>query len=96
MATDSTTLAGASALIDRVANVLTGNLSSEGLRAVLAIELTAEDQSRLQTLSAKAREGKLNAEEAQELDSYLHTGQVLSLLQSKARKVLHDGSGAGF
>ncbi len=39
-------------------------------------------------LSAKARAGTLTEMEAQELDSYLHIGSLLAVMQSKARRLL--------
>jgi hypothetical protein len=39
-------------------------------------------------LAERARKGSLTAEEVAELDSYLHVGSLLSILQSKARRLL--------
>jgi hypothetical protein len=42
----------------------------------------------MNALAELAREGNLTTEEAAELDSYLHVGSLLSILQSKARRLL--------
>jgi len=39
-------------------------------------------------LSAKAQSGSLTDRETQELDSYLHIGILLGVMQSKARRLL--------
>jgi hypothetical protein len=39
-------------------------------------------------LSEVARQGKLTREEQAELDSYLHVGNLLAVMQSKARRAL--------
>jgi hypothetical protein len=38
-------------------------------------------------LAERAREENLTTEEAAELDSYLHVGSLLLILQSKARRL---------
>jgi hypothetical protein len=52
------------------------------------LKLSAEDIDRVNLLSAKAREGSLDDEENEELDSYLRIGAFLSIVQSKARRTL--------
>jgi hypothetical protein len=42
----------------------------------------------MNVLAERAREGTLTPEESAELDSYLHVGSLVSLLQSKARRLL--------
>jgi hypothetical protein len=39
-------------------------------------------------LSLKSQEGRISAQELDELDSYITAGDLLALLQSKARKTL--------
>ena len=39
-------------------------------------------------LSELARQGKLTSEEQAELDSYLHVGNLLAVMQSKGRRAL--------
>lgn len=61
-------------------------------RYLLSMRLPDEDEQRMNELSSKARAGSLSAGEAQELDSYLHIGTQLAILQSKARQFLHASS----
>ena len=52
------------------------------------LNFDADDTERMNVLAERAREGNLTTEEAAELDSYLHVGSLLSILQSKARQLL--------
>jgi hypothetical protein len=45
-------------------------------------------------LVAGNREGRLSAEEQEELDNYVRVGDLLAILQSKARKLLKRSPGA--
>jgi hypothetical protein len=68
-------------------------ITPEVARYLLSIKLPASDEERVNELSAKARAGSLSDEETKELDSYLHIGSLLAVLQSKARRLL-KGSNA--
>ena len=63
-------------------------LSPEAARYLLSIKLPARDEDRVNELSAKARTGSLTDSEQQELDSYLHIGSLLAVMQSKVRRLL--------
>jgi len=52
------------------------------------MKLPAGDEDRVNDLSAKAWAGSLTDAEAQELDSYLHIGFLLGVMQSRARHLL--------
>src|SRR4051812_42817418 len=64
-------------------------LTPEAARYWLSLKLPASDEERVNELSAKARAGSLTADEKQELESYLHVGMLLGVMQSKARQLLH-------
>lgn len=57
-------------------------------RYLLSMRLTSGDEERVNELSAKAQAGSLSGTETQELDSYLHIGFLLGVLQAKARGLL--------
>jgi hypothetical protein len=65
-------------------------LSPEAARYLLSIELGAFDQDRLRHLAEISESGELNDEERAEFDSYLHVGNLLAVMQSKARVVLRQ------
>jgi hypothetical protein len=67
------------------------SMSRELAEYLLSIDFENSDIERMNFLSERAREGGLTAEETAELDSYLHVGSLLSILQSKARRLLKSG-----
>ncbi|MBV9266079.1 MAG: hypothetical protein JO061_07920 [Acidobacteriaceae bacterium] len=69
-------------------------LSRDVAQYLLSIEFQTTDLERMNHLSSCAQEGNLTSEEAIELDSYLHVGSLLSILQSKARRFLKTETSA--
>lgn len=63
-------------------------LSPDAARYLLSMKLPRDDEDRVNDLSAKARAGTLTEAEVQELDSYLHIGSLLAVMQSRARRLL--------
>jgi len=63
-------------------------LSRGAAEYLLSIRFGERDIARMNELSELARQGKLTSQEQAELDSYLHVGGLLSILQSKARRLL--------
>ena len=59
-------------------------------RYLLSMQLPRADEERVNELSAKARAGCLSEGETQELDSYLHIGRLLAVMQSRARTMLKN------
>jgi hypothetical protein len=64
------------------------SMSRDVAEYLLSIDFDPSDRDRMNVLAERAREGNLTPEEAAELDSYLHVGSLLSILQSKARRLL--------
>lgn len=60
-------------------------------RYLLSMKLPAGDKERVNRFSAKARAGSLTGTEAQELDSYLHIGFLLGVMQSRAPRLPKNG-----
>lgn len=60
----------------------------EAARFLLSLRFSVTDHERMHLLSAKAREGSLNAAEHREIDAYIGAGHLLAILQSKARQSL--------
>ena len=63
-------------------------MSREVAEFLLSIDFDSSDLERMNTLTERVREGTLTEEETAELDSYLHVGSLLSILQSRARRFL--------
>jgi hypothetical protein len=76
------------AIFGRLIEPEESNLAPEVARYLLTLTFRQTDRDRMNELAEKAREGHLTKEEDQELNSYIHVGNLLAILQSKARKSL--------
>ncbi len=63
-------------------------LSRHAARAILKLDFSAPDRARMNLLAEKARAGKLRKREDAELEAYIQVGQLLAIMQSKARQSL--------
>jgi hypothetical protein len=59
-------------------------LSSEAAEFLLAIDFGERDRQRMEELADRSQAGPLTAEEQAEFDGYLHVGNLLAVMQSKA------------
>jgi hypothetical protein len=76
------------AILARVIEADPNIITPDVARFLLAMRLPPQDEERVNELSAKARAGSLADSETQELDSYLHIGRLLAVVQSRARQAL--------
>src|SRR5271165_505577 len=76
------------AILARIIQTDERDLTPDAARYLLSMKLPSGDEDRVNELSAKARAGSLTEAETQELDSYLHIGSLLAVMQSKARRLL--------
>lgn len=60
-------------------------LSTEAAEFLLAIDFDERDRQRMEELAERSQAGTLTAEEQTEFDGYLHVGNLLAVMQSKAR-----------
>lgn len=58
-------------------------------RHVLKLGFSDADVARMRELLAKNREGRLTAAETEELDAYVSVGDMIAIVQTKARKLLN-------
>jgi hypothetical protein len=65
-------------------------LTPEAARYLLALQFNENDQARVQELADRSQAGTLSEDEAREFDSYLHIGNLLAVMQSKARLALNS------
>ena len=68
-------------------------MDSHVARYLLSLDFEPEDVDRMNLLAERAREGGLSADEEAELDSYLHVGNLLTIMQSKSRVYLRAQEG---
>lgn len=68
-------------------------LSRGAAEYLLSLQFSDRDIARMNELSELAREGELTNEQQSELDSYLHVGNLIAIMQSKGRRALRRSSG---
>jgi hypothetical protein len=78
------------AILARVIEADQGAVTPDVARYLLSMQLPRTDKDRVDELSAKARDGSLTEGETAELDSYLHIGRLLAVMQSRARRLLKN------
>jgi hypothetical protein len=63
-------------------------LSPEAAEFLLAMDFGESDRQRMLQLAERSEAGTLTAEEQIEFDGYLHVGNLLAVMQSRARRAL--------
>ena len=76
------------AILRRIVDPEKPLVSPEAAQSILRLDFSKSDRSRMNKLAAKNREASLTASEDEELNSYIRVGQMLGILQSKARRSL--------
>jgi hypothetical protein len=61
-------------------------------RYVIRLGFNGEDKARMHELAARNRQGRLTAAETEELDNFIKAGDLLAIVQSKARRALKTRS----
>jgi hypothetical protein len=77
------------AILARVVQIGEDEMSRGAAEYLLSIRFGERDTARMNELSELARQGKLTGAEQAELDSYIHVGNLLAVMQSKGRRALH-------
>ena len=65
-----------------------GKMTAAAARQIVQLEFSNDERARMHELVAKNQAAALTPEEASELDNYCRVGTTLSILQSRARRVL--------
>jgi hypothetical protein len=63
-------------------------LPAEAAEFLLAADFDQSDQARMRQLAERSEAGTLTGEERAEFDGYLHVGNLLAVMRSKARLAL--------
>lgn len=79
---------GEAAILARLFDDDRRQLTPEAARYFLSLEFSPSDRDQMESLARKARQGILTADEQAELEHYCHVGDLLALMQSKARLVI--------
>jgi hypothetical protein len=75
-------------VLERMIRPGVGDIPADAAQFFLSLDFPEFDQTRIDELSAKARAGALSTQDKEELDQYIHLGDFLALIQSKARRSL--------
>ena len=75
-------------ILARLIQTRTDDLSRDAANYLLSLRFDDHDISRMNELSELARLGALATTDAAELDSYIHVGNLLAVMQSRARRSL--------
>ena len=76
------------AILARLIQIEQQELSRGAAEYLLSIRFGDRDTARMNELSELARQGNLTGEDQAELDSYLHVGNLIAVMQSKGRRAL--------
>jgi hypothetical protein len=77
-------------VLDRLLDPLLRCLTPESARAVVALRADAAAQARIAELADKCSEGLLTLAERREYEVYVQVGDMISILQAKARLLLRQ------
>ena len=77
-------------VLDRLLDPIARCLTPESARALVALRADAVAQARIEELAEKCNDGQLTPEERREYETYVHVGNVITILQAKARLLLRQ------
>lgn len=77
--------------VDRLLSPVSNCLTPEVAERIVALRAEPDVQDRIDYLAERANEGQLTEVERSEYDAGIRTITFISLLQSKARRLLRDG-----
>jgi hypothetical protein len=80
------------AILARLIQMGQEELSRGAAEYLLSIRFDERDTARMNELSDLAQQGKLTADDQVELDSYIHVGNLIATMQSKARHALQKST----
>ncbi|MEX1094507.1 MAG: hypothetical protein WED34_00570 [Planctomycetales bacterium] len=83
----------AASYLDRFLDPVTEALTPEAARTIVGLRADDEAQARIEQLREKAESGTLTPDEAVEYREFVEAVDVLSIIQSKARKFLAEHPG---
>jgi hypothetical protein len=85
--------AESTSIFRRVIDPENGAMPTDLARFLSSLDFPASDHQRFAELSAKAQEGSLTPQEADELDGYLHVDSWLAIMRLKAHRSLEAAAG---
>jgi hypothetical protein len=80
------------AILARLIQLEQNDLPPGAAEYLLSLRFGDRDHARMNELSELSRQGKLTKEGEAELDSYIHVGNLLAVIQSKGRRALQHSA----
>ncbi len=75
-------------VLDRLLDPLSRCFTTESAKALAELQADPVAQARVEELAEKCNDGQLTPEERREYETYVHVGNLIGILQSKARLYL--------
>jgi len=76
------------AILERLLEPVSRSLNVEAARKLVRLKADAKTQARVAKLARKCNEGELTAKERAEYERYVTAGNLIAILQAKARLLL--------
>jgi hypothetical protein len=81
-------------VLSRLLEPISQCVGMEGARALATLAADAVAQARIADLAAKCNEDRLAPDERLEYETYVHLGNIVAILQAKARQRLQQQAGS--
>ena len=72
-------------ILDRLLDPVSRCFGEDGARSLIALRADAQAQSRIDELATKCNEGSLTPAERDEYEACVQAGEMIAILQAKAR-----------
>ena len=79
---------GPTAVLDEILEPITRAFSRDVAEALVKLKASPSAQARISELAEKCNEGQITTEERREYETYVHVGNLIGILQAKARRYL--------
>ena len=81
---------GAISVLDRLLDPITQCFTPDTARALIELKADAVAEARIDYLANRCDQGELTPEERSEYETYVHAGNLIGILQAKARLYLRE------
>jgi hypothetical protein len=71
--------------LERILEPVSSSLNDDAARKLIKIRADARSRARVARLARKCNSGKLSADEREEYEAYVMAGELIAILQAKAR-----------
>jgi hypothetical protein len=76
-------------VLTRLLEPVSSSLNEEAARKLIGLKADRQAQARISQLARKYNDGELTPQERQEYTAYVMAGELIAILQAKARLILH-------